>query len=331
MPPVPPERRGDDGSAPSTSPNDMVPCSYCVGVSVYTKAMWRERRTPECKGIQVDFNSSRERLQEMRDRAAHPRKDDFTFIGVGLSAYSPAWMEEGKHLPYVKGLGIIAVHTDNDDLMKQIEERKHGDDDDDLVEDEDDDDLFDFDDGEATDDGQALVEKKWCDRIVEKTKYSVNAMYTFWERRLDGFSDRYLDSCRRLTEQMEKQVVNTPRNAMWLVHRIDEYVFGKDGGDQNLNGITILELSCANGQLEVIIKHGAHVDVADDDGDTALMAAAEDGHDAVVQRLLESGASIDLVNNDGWTSLMKASMNGHSEIVAILLQNGACVDKKRPS
>ncbi|KAG3107642.1 hypothetical protein PI124_g13377 [Phytophthora idaei] len=271
MPPVPPERRGDDGSAPSTSPNDMVPCRYCVGVSVYTKTMWRERRTPECKGIQVDFNSSRERLQEMRDRAAHPRKDDFTFIGVGLSAYSPAWMEEGKHLPYVKGLGIIAVHTDNDDLMKQIEERKRikrelqknagnrgdlqdGDDDDDLVEDEDDDDLFDFDDGEATDDGQALVENEVVrglktprgpavvpasitmrevkDRIVEKTKYSVNAMYTFWERRLDGFSDRYLDSCRRLTEQMEKQVVNTPRNAMWLVHRIDEYVFGKDGGDQ---------------------------------------------------------------------------------------------------
>ncbi|KAG3107639.1 hypothetical protein PI124_g13376 [Phytophthora idaei] len=109
--------------------------------------------------------------------------------------------------------------------------------------------------------------------------------------------------------------------------------FSKKGADFNrrsLNGITILELSCANGQLEVLIKHGAHVDVADDDGDTALMAAIEDGHDAVVQRLLECGASIDLVNNDGWTSLMKASMNGHSEIVAILLPNGACVDKKDP-
>ncbi|KAG3011267.1 hypothetical protein PC128_g15008 [Phytophthora cactorum] len=64
------------------------------------------------------------------------------------------------------------------------------------------------------------------------------------------------------------------------------------------------------------------------------MAAAEDGHDAVVQRLLECGASIDLVNNDGWTSLMKASMNGHSEIVAILLQNvenGASISVKNKS
>ncbi|POM71668.1 Hypothetical protein PHPALM_11727 [Phytophthora palmivora] len=235
--------------------------------------MWKERRGPECRGIQVDFSTSRERLQEMRERAAYPRKEDFTFMGFGLSVYSPEWMEEGKHLPYVKGIGVIAVHTDNDELMKQIEERKrikrelqknagnHGDlqdgnepddDDDDLVEETDSDDLFDFDDGEATDDGHALVENEVVrglktprgpavvpasitlsevkDRFVEKATYSVNAMYKFWERRLDGFSDRYVDSCRRLTEQMEKQAVNTPHNVMWLVHRIEEYIAGKDDG-----------------------------------------------------------------------------------------------------
>lgn len=179
-------------------------------------------------------------------------------------------MEEGKHLPYVRGVGLIAVYTDNDELMKQIEERKRikrelqknagnrgdlqdgnePDDDDDLVEVDDDEDLFDFDDGEATDDGQALVENEVVrglktprgpavvpasitmaevrDRAVEKAKYSVNAMYKFWERRLDGFSDRYVDSCRRLTVQMEKQVVSTPHNVMWLVQRIEEYVLGKD-------------------------------------------------------------------------------------------------------
>jgi hypothetical protein len=189
-------------------------------------------------------------------------------MGVGLTVYSPEWMEEGKHLPYVRGVGVIAVHTDNDELMKQIEERKRikrelqknagnrGDlqdgndpDDDDLVEDNGDDDLFDFDDGETTDEGQALVENEVVrglkkprgpavvpasitlaevrDRMVEKAKYSANAMYKFWERRLDGFSDRYVDSCRRLTEQMEKQAVNTPHNVMWLVHRIEDYVVGK--------------------------------------------------------------------------------------------------------
>lgn len=192
-------------------------------------------------------------------------------MGVGLSVYSPEWMEEGKHLPYVKGIGVIAIHTDNDELMKKIEEHKRikrelqknagkrgdlqdgnetEDDDEDLGEDDDDDGLFDFEGGEATDDGHALVESEVVrglktprgpavvpasitmaevrDRAVEKAKYSVNAMYKFWERRLDGFSDRYVDSCRRLTEQMEKQAVNTPRNVMWLVDRIEEYVLGKD-------------------------------------------------------------------------------------------------------
>ncbi|KAF1773262.1 hypothetical protein GQ600_12457 [Phytophthora cactorum] len=58
-------------------------------------------------------------------------------------------------------------------------------------------------------------------------------MYKFWERRLDGFSDRYVDSCRRLTEQMEKQALSTPHNIMWLVRRIEDYVLGKDGDGKN--------------------------------------------------------------------------------------------------
>ncbi|KAL7685484.1 hypothetical protein Plhal304r1_c030g0096891 [Plasmopara halstedii] len=220
--------------------------------------MWRNRQTPKCKGLQVNLNSSRERLQNLRERAGHPRKENFTFIGVGLSTYSPEWMEEGKYLPHVKGISIIAVQPDfSDDFMKHIEEHKRikreleksagnkGD-----LQDGHDDDLFGFNDAEATDDGQALVESEVVrglktpsgpavvpasitmeevkDRFVEKTKYSVNAMYKFWARRLDGFGDRYLDSCRRLTEQMEKQVVKTPQNLTWLIHRIDEYVFGKD-------------------------------------------------------------------------------------------------------
>ncbi|POM80729.1 Hypothetical protein PHPALM_1399 [Phytophthora palmivora] len=155
-------------------------------------------------------------------------------------------MEEGKHLHYVKGIGVIAVHTDNDELMNQIEERKrikrelqknagnHGDlqngnepddDDDDLVEETDDDDLFDFDDGEATDDGHALVGNEVVrglktprgpavvpasitlsevkDRFVEKATYSVNTMYKFWKRRLDGFSGRYVDSLRCRAVQID--------------------------------------------------------------------------------------------------------------------------------
>ncbi|CAI5723581.1 unnamed protein product [Peronospora farinosa] len=271
-----PTGRKDSNATSSTDPKSKVPCTYCLGISVYTKDMWRKRTTPECKGIQVDFSSSRERLQELRERAAYPRKDDFTFMGLGLSVYSPEWMEEGKHLPYVKGIGVIAIQTDTDELMKQIEEHKRikrelqkktgnkgdlqdgndtGDDEEEtLVHDEEDDDFYDFEDGKTTDEGHALVENEVVrglktprgpavvpasitmaevrDRAVEKAKYSVNAMYKFWERRLDGFSERYVDSCRRLTKQMEKQAKSTPHNVMWLVHRIEEYVGGKDDGEK---------------------------------------------------------------------------------------------------
>uniref|UniRef100_A0AAV1VJN8 Uncharacterized protein n=1 Tax=Peronospora matthiolae TaxID=2874970 RepID=A0AAV1VJN8_9STRA len=271
MPPVPPERHTGGGAASPTDAETNAPCNLCIGISVYTKAMWKARQSPECKGLQVEFSTSRERLQEMRERAAPPRKDNFTFMGVGLSVYSPEWMEEGKHLPYVKGLGVIAIHVDKDELMKRVEERKRikrelqknagkrrgdlqdghdSEDDDDVLVEDDDDDLFGFGDTEVTDDGHALVESEVVrglktprgpavvpasitmseirDRAVEKAKYSVSAVYKFWERRLDGFSDRYVDSCRRLTEQMKEQARNTPRNVFWLVKRIEEYVAGKE-------------------------------------------------------------------------------------------------------
>ncbi|CAH0516059.1 unnamed protein product [Peronospora belbahrii] len=265
-----PIRCTDDDTASSTDDNSKAVCSYCIGMSVYTKAMWKQRQTPECKGIQVNFSTSRKRLQELKDRAAHPRKKNFTFMGVGLSVYSPEWMDEGKHLPYVKGISVIAIQMDDNERMKEIEKRKRlkrelqkntgnqGDlqdgndtrDDGEEMGNTEEDDV----DGEATDEGHALVESEVVrglktprgpavvpasitmaelrKRAVEKAKYSVNAMYKFWERRLDGFGDRYVDSCRRLTEQMEKQAKITPHNVMWLVHRIEEYVVGRGGGEK---------------------------------------------------------------------------------------------------
>ncbi|KAI9920098.1 hypothetical protein PsorP6_015378 [Peronosclerospora sorghi] len=259
-------------AAASANPDTNVRCSCCLGLSVYTKAMWKQRQKPKCKGILMDFPTSRERMREIRERSATPpRKNEFTFMSIGLSFYSSQWMEDGTKLPYVKGLGVIAVHDNDNELMKQIEERKrikrelqknrgsqgdlqdgskNGDDDDDLVEEDTDDGLFEN--GEVTDEGHALVGSEVVrglktprgpavvpasismaeirSRAVEKVKYSVHAVYKFWERRLDGFGYRYVDSCRRLTEQMEKQARNTPQSVVWLVHRIEEYIGGKDGG-----------------------------------------------------------------------------------------------------
>ena len=37
--------------------------------------MWKARQSPECKGLQVEFSTSRERLQEMRERAGRKYVD----------------------------------------------------------------------------------------------------------------------------------------------------------------------------------------------------------------------------------------------------------------
>ena len=47
---------------------------------------------------------------------------------------------------------------------------------------------------------------------------------------------------------------------------------------------------------------------------TALMVAAENGHESTVRALVELGAQVDAVNSDGSTALMKAAGNGHESI-----------------
>lgn len=65
---------------------------------------------------------------------------------------------------------------------------------------------------------------------MEHAKASTMAMYRFWERRLEGFGERYVESCRRIGQQMEKQVRTIPQSSMWLVHQIQDQIRGK-GGD----------------------------------------------------------------------------------------------------
>lgn len=59
-------------------------------------------------------------------------------------------------------------------------------------------------------------------------------------------------------------------------------------------------------------------------GETALIAAAREGHTSVVQYLLEQGrANPNVQDAEGWTALMEAAVNGHLTIVDLLLMRGA--------
>ena len=52
----------------------------------------------------------------------------------------------------------------------------------------------------------------------------------------------------------------------------------------------------------------------------------QEGHIEVVRALIDAKAALDLADNDGWTALLKAANNGHIEIVRALLQADADVN-----
>ena len=76
---------------------------------------------------------------------------------------------------------------------------------------------------------------------------------------------------------------------------------------------------------QLLLQHGADVAAARHDGSTALMFAAEGGHEAVAQLLLQHGADVAAANNDGLTALMCAAGGGHEAVAQLLLQHGADV------
>ena len=87
-------------------------------------------------------------------------------------------------------------------------------------------------------------------------------------------------------------------------------------------------LSIINQLLEV---KDIDVNVQDQDGNTALMVAAEDGQLNVVEMLLEEkGINVNLQNQDGNTALLLAAENGQLNVVKMLLaaeKNKKCKTK----
>lgn len=63
-------------------------------------------------------------------------------------------------------------------------------------------------------------------------------------------------------------------------------------------------------------------------GEDALMYAALNGYEKLVQRLIQLGAPI---NKTGWTALHYAATHGHTEICQLLLDESAYIDAESPN
>jgi len=104
----------------------------------------------------------------------------------------------------------------------------------------------------------------------------------------------------------------------------------------NVNGFTALMIAAEYGHEAVVIAlhrvAGASVHHVNSRGRTALHQAAQNGHLGVVRYLLRAAANPNVVSTDGngGTPLILASQNGHLAVVQALIEAGANVNHSRP-
>ena len=75
--------------------------------------------------------------------------------------------------------------------------------------------------------------------------------------------------------------------------------------------------------VEILLDAGSKLNIQDDRGKTALMYAAHQGVDVVVNTLIGRGARVDVVDEDGKTATMIAFDNSHTNVVAAI-ENAVC-------
>ena len=92
------------------------------------------------------------------------------------------------------------------------------------------------------------------------------------------------------------------------------------------NNQTLLQAASAEGRSDAVrwlVDHGADMHSQRNDHVTLIHLAAANGHSEVIQTLLKYGVDIDSADNDGKTALHLASSSGKVEIVRLLLEHGA--------
>ena len=94
------------------------------------------------------------------------------------------------------------------------------------------------------------------------------------------------------------------------------------------HGRTALLFAASNGNekiVELLLEKGADIQVAPGNR-TLLMIAAGNGNEKMVELFLEKGADVNAVDHRGWTALLFAAKKGNEKIVELLLEKGADVN-----
>jgi uncharacterized protein len=95
---------------------------------------------------------------------------------------------------------------------------------------------------------------------------------------------------------------------------------------RGLKRVTLLITYASRDREDIVkslIERGADVTLRDDDDDTALHLAAQNGNVNLTKLLLDKGAPINAQNKVGGTALMWAASKGNVELAQLLLERGA--------
>ncbi|XP_056371052.1 photoreceptor ankyrin repeat protein [Oenanthe melanoleuca] len=120
------------------------------------------------------------------------------------------------------------------------------------------------------------------------------------------------------------------RNDAKLVwERLERGVTRSEATEVDINGRNALMLACSKGFVDIVplLQKCPYIDInqQDNDGNTALMMAAQAGHITIVNYLLNYYPALELEQRDprGLTALMKAAVQGKRDCVTALLLAGA--------
>ena len=97
------------------------------------------------------------------------------------------------------------------------------------------------------------------------------------------------------------------------------------------NGGTALTVAAQSGHLAIVqllLEKGADIEAKDILKETALMKAVRGGYFGIVQLLLKKGADVEAKDRWNETATIKAAEYGYSSVVQLLLEKGADVEAK---
>ena len=108
--------------------------------------------------------------------------------------------------------------------------------------------------------------------------------------------------------------------------------YGAKFNERNNNGETPLFLACEKSSplplIENLVKHGADVNIPDNENRSPLREVCYPGDIEVIKLLVENGANINCSDNEGWSVFHVACLSGQINIVKYLVEHGANVNAR---